>query len=331
MPMISEGSPSTPVEVRASAALELMWVFHDCGAGHVLEGPLSSLEALRAERGAEFRSFWDDGVRGFTELVVLADRSGTLHDLDLERFFDRFHEAAEMDEPSPSLMSETPFERRAFAARLQALRTDPVLRSRYRDLLRGAWDYVLPEWEAAGKPAVLRAADEWRRRLGEGESYRALLERPRIWPGRAELEEIADGAADDGRLVMTPGWFFGVVHIVELDGKVLIGRRLRTSDEAVTRRLISHNVANKTRALADPTRVSILMWVASHPSSITEVARQFKLSQPTVSAHVQLLREAGLIEEKPNGRSSTITVTERRVHQLFADVEEALLRQFPSD
>ncbi|HLZ94992.1 MAG TPA: metalloregulator ArsR/SmtB family transcription factor [Candidatus Dormibacteraeota bacterium] len=331
MPMISDGSRAGAIEVRPSAALELMWVFHDCEAGHSLEGPLSSLEGLRTERGQEFREFWDDGVRGFTELVVLAQRSGTLFDLDLERFFAELDQAALSDQPSPSLLSETPFERRALEARLRRLRTEAGVRADYKQLLRDAWDHVLPEWEALGRPAVVKAATDWRSRLDRGDSFRSLLERPRIWPGRPEIEDLADGAAAEGRLVMSPGWFYGVVHLVELDGTVLLGRRLRTSDEAVARQQISQAVAAKMRALADPTRLAILLWLASHPSSITEVARQFKLSQPTVSAHVQLLRESDLIEEKQTGRSSTLTVTERRVKDLLSVVEEALLRQFPAD
>ena len=331
MPMISDGSRAAPIEVRPSAALELMWVFHDCEAGHTLEGPLSTLESLRAERGREFKEFFADGVRGFAELVLLAERSGTLFDLDLDRFFDQLEATAATPRPTPSLLSETPFERRAFEVRLERLCHDPALRAAYRGLLESAWNHVKPEWEAVGRPAVLKAAEDWRRRLEQGDSFRSLLERPRIWPGRAELEEMADAAASEGRMVLSPGWFYGAVHVVEMDGTVLVGRRLRTSDEALTRRQISEAVAAKMRALADPTRLSILLWLASHPGSITEVARQFKLSQPTVSAHVQLLREAELIEEKQTGRSSTLTVTERRVKDLLAGVEEALLRQFPAD
>jgi len=44
-----------------------------------------------------------------------------------------------------------------------------------------------------------------------------------------------------------------------------------------------------------------------------------------------VLREAGLLEEKAAGRSSTLTVTERRVKDLLAGVEDSLLRQFPKD
>ena len=330
MPMISDGSRTLPVEVRPSAPLELLSVFHDCESKHVLEGPLSSLETLRMERGDEFKRFWDDGVRGFAELVILAERSGTLFDLELDRFFDRLEATAASPAPAPSLLSETPFERRALEARLDRLAREPALRVAYRHELESAWSYVKGEWEVTGRPAVLKAAEEWRRSLAQGVPFRSLLERPRFWPGRPELEEMADAAAAEGRMILSPGWFFGVL-VIEMDGTVLVGRRIRTSDEALARRQVSEGVAAKMKALADPTRLSILLWLASHPSSITEVARHFKLSQPTVSAHVQLLRDAELIEEKQAGRSSTLTVTERRVKDLLSGVEEALLRQFPAD
>src|SRR5690348_8092408 len=105
MPMISDGSRTPRLEVRPSAPLELMWVFHDCEARHALEGPLSSLETLRQERGEEFKRFWDDGVRGFAELVILAERSDTLFDLDLDRFFARLEATAAVPMPAPSLLS----------------------------------------------------------------------------------------------------------------------------------------------------------------------------------------------------------------------------------
>jgi DNA-binding transcriptional ArsR family regulator len=307
-----------------------MWIVHDCEADHTLEGSLSVLEPLRQHLGARLREFWGDGVRGFTETVVLAERGGTLWDLDLDRFFDGLDEAVKLD-GRPSLLSEPPADRRLLHTRLERLRSDATLRAGYKALLAEAWEAVREEWEATGRPAVLRAAAEWQERLDEGASYRSLLERPRIWPNRPELEELADRSAAEGRMVFSPGWFFGIVHVVEIDDLVLLGRRIRTSDPALAQRKMAEHVAMKVKALADPTRLSILMWLASHPASVTQVARHFNVSQPTVSAHIQLLRDAGLIEEKAAGRSSTLTVTERRLRDLLSGVEEALLRQFPSD
>jgi DNA-binding transcriptional ArsR family regulator len=328
--MISDGTEAPAIQVRGSAPLELMWIVHDCEAHHVLEGSLSSLEPLRQRLGDRLREFWGDGVRGFTETVVLAERGGTLFDLDLDRFFDSIDDAVQLD-GHPSLLSEPPGDRRLLHTRLERLRTDPELRQAYRSVLHDAWETVRDEWEAVGKAAVLRAADDWQRRLDEGANYRELLERPRIWPNRPDIEELADESAIEGRMVFSPGWFFGIVHVVEIDDTVLIGRRIRTSDPAAAQRKIAAHVASKLKSLADPTRLSILMWLASHPASVTEVARHFNVSQPTVSAHIQLLRDAGLIEEKASGRSSTLAVTERRLRDLLSGVEEALLRQFPGD
>ena len=105
MPMTSDSTESERIQVRVSAPLELMWVVHDCEASHILDGPLASLEALRARLGPELRTFWDDGFRGFTEAVVLAERSGTMLDLDLDRFFARLDGAAASAEGAPSLPS----------------------------------------------------------------------------------------------------------------------------------------------------------------------------------------------------------------------------------
>jgi DNA-binding transcriptional ArsR family regulator len=330
MPMISDSVETAPILVRPSAPLELMWLVHDCEAGHALEGPLATIEALRAELGPKIKSFWGDGVRGFTEEVVLAERSGTMFDLDLDRFFAGLDTAAVMT-GVPSLQSETASERRAINARLERLRTDPALRAAYRALLTSVWEGARKEREALGRPAVVEAAAEWMSRLAGGAPYRALLERPRIWPGRAELEELADASAEEGRLVLNPGWFYGVIHVVDIDGTLYLGRRVRTLDEESARRLAAKHVAGSLKALADPTRLGIVLWLAGHPASITEIARHFNLSQPTVSAHVQVLREADLLEEKASGRGSTLTVTERRLKDMLEGVEEHLLRHFPKD
>ena len=328
--MISDGSEPAGVKVRPSAPLELMWIVHNGEASHELEGPMASLDAIRVQLGPKLRSFWGDGVRGCTETVVLAQRSGTMFDLDLERFFARFDEAAAVS-GNPSLQSETPSERTATYARLERLRTDAALRDQYKALLRAAWEPVRVEWETEGRRAVLKVVADWESRLDRGTAYRTLLERERIWPGRPELEDLADAAAAEGRLVLTPGWFFGLIHVVEIDGTLYLGRRFRTPDQEGARRLVAKEVAGNLKALADPTRVGIVLWLASHPASITEIARHFKLSQPTVSGHVQVLREAGLLEEKAAGRSSVLTVTEQRLKDLLVSAEDALLRQFPKD
>ena len=51
-------------------------------------------------------------------------------------------------------------------------------------------------------------------------------------------------------------------------------------------------------ALADPTRRAILARLAGGEASVGELAEPFDLSLPTVSRHLDVLEEAGLIERR---------------------------------
>jgi DNA-binding transcriptional ArsR family regulator len=326
MPIQSERAQTVAIKVVPSAALELMWVLHNGGAEHVLEGRFSSIEAVRVALGPTLRSFWGDGVRGFGEMVVLADRSGSLRDSDIHGFFAGAERAAALSAATPSLLSESPAERAAIDKRLDALRTDPKVRARYIALLEEVWEAVRVEWEETGRAAVIAATRDWQKQLAEGSSFRDLLQRTRLWPGRPDLEGLADSAAAEGRMVLTPGWFFGDIHVQELDGWMYLGRGIQPHSHDADLRHTANHVSKTMKAFADPTRLAILMWLAQKPASVTEISRQFKLSQPTVSAHVQLLREAGVIEDRPSGRSSLLSVPEESVREVLGGAEEALLK-----
>ena len=62
-------------------------------------------------------------------------------------------------------------------------------------------------------------------------------------------------------------------------------------------------------ALADPTRRAILARLAEGAATVTELARPFGLRQPTISKHLRVLEEAGLIRQ---GRDA-----QRRPRQLI--------------
>jgi len=327
---IMERTPQPPsLRVAASAPLELMWVVHNIQSKHLLQGSYGSIEPVRERFGSVLKTFWDDGARGFTEAMVLAHWGGTQLDLDLDRFFETLDAVAARGGDSATLLSESPAERRAFGARLERLRSDPDLRSRYRQLLLDVWTPLAEEWRDRGCPAVVAEAEAWSKRLAAGEDFRGLLDRQRIWPGRPEMDDLANAAYAEGRMVLSPGWFFGEIHVVEIDGAFYLGRGVRAEDYEALLRATSTRIAGNLKALADPTRLKILLELAHNPSSVTAVARCFELSQPTVSAHVQVLREAGLIEEKPNGRSSTLTVRASSLKKLFEDSEQSLLHLFP--
>ena len=72
--------------------------------------------------------------------------------------------------------------------------------------------------------------------------------------------------------------------------------------------------------IAEPNRRAILRLLVSSQQSVGEIERQLRMSQPTVSKHLRVLREAGFVE-------STVDA-QRRLYRLkpepFQEVEDWL-------
>jgi len=61
-------------------------------------------------------------------------------------------------------------------------------------------------------------------------------------------------------------------------------------------------LAARFRALADPTRVAIVNRLAqAQETCVCDLTAAFALSQPTISHHLKVLREAGLVESSRRG------------------------------
>ena len=61
-------------------------------------------------------------------------------------------------------------------------------------------------------------------------------------------------------------------------------------------------VAARFKALADPTRVAIVNRLAAADEvCVCDLNSAFQLSQPTISHHLKILREAGLVESSRRG------------------------------
>jgi DNA-binding transcriptional ArsR family regulator len=54
-------------------------------------------------------------------------------------------------------------------------------------------------------------------------------------------------------------------------------------------------------ALGDPTRRAIFELVAERPRAVVELAREMPVSRPAVSQHLRVLKEAGLVIDRPMG------------------------------
>jgi DNA-binding transcriptional ArsR family regulator len=72
-------------------------------------------------------------------------------------------------------------------------------------------------------------------------------------------------------------------------------------------------------ALGDPTRREIFERLAERPQAVGELANGLPVSRPAVSQHLKVLKQAGLVVDRPVGT--------RRVYQLNPDGVDALRAQ----
>ncbi len=66
----------------------------------------------------------------------------------------------------------------------------------------------------------------------------------------------------------------------------------------------AEQVAPLLKALADPVRLRLMSLVASHPGGeacVCDLNEAFDLSQPTISHHLKVLHEAGLLDRDKRG------------------------------
>lgn len=73
--------------------------------------------------------------------------------------------------------------------------------------------------------------------------------------------------------------------------------------------------AQMCQGLADPTRILILYLLAESPRHVTELAEMSGASQPTVSRHLKVLRDRGLVTATREGNTIRYTLRDLRVIQ----------------
>src|SRR5574341_1971809 len=82
------------------------------------------------------------------------------------------------------------------------------------------------------------------------------------------------------------------------------------------------------RALGDPTRLEVFRLIAAHadPLCVCDVVSQFNVSQPTISHHLKVLREAGLVAVSRRGTWAYYAVDPRGL-DVFRSIPSQLMPQ----
>ena len=78
-------------------------------------------------------------------------------------------------------------------------------------------------------------------------------------------------------------------------------------------------------ALADSTRLILLYALAESPRNVTELTQELGQPQPTVSRHLKILRERGLVEATRQGMTVQYAIADRRVIDAL-DILRSIMR-----
>src|SRR5213080_4094615 len=79
----------------------------------------------------------------------------------------------------------------------------------------------------------------------------------------------------------------------------------------------AEQLASRFKALADPTRVAIVNRLAQAAETcVCDLTAVFELSQPTISHHLKVLRDAGLVESTRRGTWAYYRVMPDAVREL---------------
>lgn len=95
----------------------------------------------------------------------------------------------------------------------------------------------------------------------------------------------------------------------------------------------AERLANALKALAEPTRLRLISLVAAHAGAeacICDLTDPVGLSQPTVSHHMKVLVEAGLLEREQRGKWAYYRLVPGALDAL-ADQLTTGVRQLPVD
>jgi len=78
------------------------------------------------------------------------------------------------------------------------------------------------------------------------------------------------------------------------------------------------------KAIGDETRRKILAILGNGSATAGDIASKFKISQPTVSNHLKILKEAGLITERKVAQNRIYSLNKATLKKVISSLEEII-------
>jgi len=322
------GPRTKPVTASASLVSDLSWLLH-VAARPSMQARYPKLAEMfkgREDLADRVRNFWNDCSAEescFTEMQVLAQHADAVSVTDPDVLWSAVEEAVATVPLDLEMPSESPEDRAIYLDRLRRLRESPALLRSYLDLLEAVWAPVDAMWQQA-LPIIEEAGRHVVAQYERGRSLELLIPQ-----GCDILQErlpdiLAKVEVGQQPLLFVPCLFFGSSMYLEVSGLITIGTGVGQGDAAA--RAQTESVARRLKAVADPTRLALLHSLASAPSSVGELAVLFRLAQPTVSMHVKVLRENGLVRSQREGGRLRLSADAAAVELLLDELRHAVLQ-----
>jgi DNA-binding transcriptional ArsR family regulator len=117
---------------------------------------------------------------------------------------------------------------------------------------------------------------------------------------------------------------FGIPDLWSLWPGLVVVSTSQAGDLLDNFRRFAEDVATRVRAVGDPTRLAILRIIRHMGIPNSSIAGYLGLAQPTVSVHARILREAGFIRSRKEGRVVRHEVVPGELERLFRDLDRLL-------
>lgn len=83
--------------------------------------------------------------------------------------------------------------------------------------------------------------------------------------------------------------------------------------------------------VGDPKRLMIIYLVAERPYNVTELTELLNVSQPTVSHHLRILRDRGIVEARREGTTIYYTLGDPRIIQALELMRSFVISKVEQD
>jgi len=94
-------------------------------------------------------------------------------------------------------------------------------------------------------------------------------------------------------------------------------------------KLIVVNTVDFAKALADETRQKIMQLCCCQQLSVNEIVEALDVAQPTVSHHLKILKNAGLVSAERRGKQVLYTLNQQRLAAGCCQVAENFAPEYP--